>query len=92
MPKKFKRKDPFDDLDEAFKSEISSMKPLEINTRIAEWAKLAEAQTVAMRADEDLAQKRETVKLAAEPYRCSIKAARLQIAFAMRVLNDRDEA
>jgi hypothetical protein len=87
--KKYKKKDRFADLDEAFKSEVESMKVGEINAKIAEWAKTAEDQTTLMKADDDLAQKRETVKLAAEPYREAIKGARLRIAFSMRVLSDR---
>ena len=89
MAKKFKKKDRFDDLDEAFKSSVESMKAPEINAKIAEWAKLAEEQTNLMKLDDDLVQKREAAKLAAEPYRESIKMARLQIAFSMRVLRDR---
>jgi hypothetical protein len=89
MPKKFAKKDKFQDLDEGFKSGVQSMKIQEINNKIAEWAKLVEAQGAAMKADEDLAQKRETAKLAAEPYREDIKTAKLRIAYAMQVLGDR---
>ena len=84
-----KKKDQFEDLDEAFRAEISVMKAEEINSKIAQWAKEAELQTVQMKADADLAQKREAVKFAAEPYREAIKGARLRIAFGMRVLTDR---
>jgi len=83
------KKDRFEDLDDGFKSEVQSMKVPEINNRIAEWAKLVEATGTTMKADEDLAQKRESAKLAAEPYRQDIKMAKLRIAYAMQVLGDR---
>ena len=83
------KKDRFEDLDDGFKSEVQSMKVPEINNRIAEWAKLVEATGTTMKADEDLAQKREIAKLAAEPYREDIKTAKLRIAYAMQVLGDR---
>jgi hypothetical protein len=89
MARKMKQKDPFDDLDLAFKESIESMSPAEINSRIAEWAKNQEQTKAAMKDDEDLAQKREIVKLAAEPYRDAIKANSLRIAYSMRVLCDR---
>jgi len=83
------KKDRFEDLDDGFKSEVQSMKVPEINNKIAEWAKLVEATTSTMKADEDLAGKRESAKLAAEPYRQDIKMAKLRIAYAMQVLGDR---
>ena len=89
MPPIRKKKDKFDDLDEGFKSEIASMATGDINARIAEWAKLVEATTETMKADQDLEQRKEAVKIAAEPYRQDIKGARLRIAFAARVLQDR---
>lgn len=91
MAKKFskKPKDKFADLDDGFKSGVQSMKVQEINNRIAEWAKLVEATTTTMKADHDLAQKREAARLLAEPYRQDIKIAKLRIAYGMQVLADR---
>ena len=89
MRRSKEKKDKFQDLDDGFKSEVQSMKVQEINNRIAEWAKLVEATGETMKRDEDLAQRREAAKLAAEPYRQDIKMAKLRIAYGMQVLQDR---
>ena len=82
-------KDKFDALDGEFKASVSSMTKEEIDKRISDWAKADEQSKQAMKADDDLTAKKETVKLLATPYRETSKMARLRIAFGMQVLEER---
>jgi len=82
-------KDRFSVLEEDFKAEVEAMDKPTIDRKIADWAKLIEATTEAMKDDADLSDKREIARLACAPYYQDIKMAKLRIAFAIRILGDR---
>lgn len=88
-PKGAKNKVAFDDLSDEFKSAIVGSSREQIKNRIAEIA-MAEAENITTKAaDQDLADKKEQVKLAAEGYVTKTKEHKLKIAYAMQVLNDK---
>ncbi|MCK5611078.1 hypothetical protein KAR91_54900 [Candidatus Pacearchaeota archaeon] len=89
MAKAKKKKDKFSKLDDDFKAEIEALKKVDIDKRIAEWAKLIETTAEQMKADDDLTAKREAARFASAPYWEDIRMAKLRIAFGMRILMDR---
>ena len=84
-----KKKDRFSQLEPDFKAEIEVLDKKDIDTKIAGWAKLIEATSEEMKKDDELLAKRESARLACAPYYMDIKMAKLRIAFAMRILDDR---
>lgn len=88
-PKIKKKKDKFDVLEDDFKAEVETLGKKEIDAKIAEWAKLIELTGEQMKADHELAAKRESARLACAPYYEDIKMAKLRIAYTMRILSDR---
>lgn len=88
-PKGSKNKVAFDDLSEEFKTAIAQSSREEVKNRIAEIA-MAESNNQTMKAaDQDLADKKEQVKLAAEGYVGKTKDHKLKIAYMMQVIGDK---
>ncbi len=84
----FAKKDPFEDLDKDWMDSVSSEGVEAINKRIAELAKAQEENLAAMKADEDLAEKKEATKFASEGYRNATKGYKTRMKFIMQVLGD----
>lgn len=89
MPKSFGKKDPFEDLDEDFKTTIEALNEEEVRKRIAQVALDQESLMVAKKADLDLEKAKEVAKEAGAIYRDGTKVNKLKISFARQVLSDR---
>lgn len=86
------KKDKFADLPSEFKDAIVGCKDaVAIKARLAEVALAQEENKLAMKADEDLAQKKAEAKEAAAQYTEASKANNLKIQFCRRVLRDRGQ-
>lgn len=85
-------KDPFDALSEEFKDLMESASPEVLTDTIAKVAMADADLRKAQEEDEDLAAKKEQVKLASEPYREGFKLNRLKIKFMKQILEDKGKA
>lgn len=84
-----KNKDPFAELDPDFKNAVESMSEVELRHKIAEVA-MNEADNKRLeKEDQDLAEKKELVKSAAEQYRSATKANVLRIGYCKSILEAR---
>lgn len=91
-PKGSKNKSDFDLLSGDFKDGVAQSSPEQVRDRIAQIA-MDEANNQKLKADDqDLADKKEQVKLAAEGYVEATKQNKLKIKFAMQVLEDKGKA
>jgi hypothetical protein len=84
----YQKKDPFEGLDREWMDAVVGSSVDDINKRIAELAKAEEENKAAMKADEDLAEKKEAVKFASESYRENTKGYKLRMRWIMQVLAD----
>jgi hypothetical protein len=83
--------DKFQDLDNEFKDAVAAMATEDINKKISDVAKNQEAVDEAKKADPQLAEAKEAVKVAGAGYKEATKMNRLRIQYAMRVLGDRGQ-
>lgn len=89
MPRMPKVKDKFAELDSDWKDAVAQKDPDEIRDMIAQVA-LNELDNQKMRdEDQDLTEKREAAKYAAEQYKEATKHNKLRISFMKRVLDDK---
>jgi hypothetical protein len=86
------KKNPFEDLDPEFKETVEAMSDEDIKKKISEVAINEHENRSAMKADMDLAEKKEIAKLAGEQYAEATKANRLRISYAYAVLESRGKA
>lgn len=84
-----KKKSPFADLDNDFKTTIENMTEDEIRRKAAEIALNEHENREAKKKDLDLKQKQEAVKYAAAQYTENTKMNRLRIAYAHFILEAR---
>jgi hypothetical protein len=83
------RKDPFQDLDQAWKDAITGMSPDEIKKKVSEVAIELSRIIQAKKEDEDLKAKMIEAKEAGAVYRDGQKMALLRIKFAKQTLEDK---
>jgi hypothetical protein len=83
------KKDPWEDLDDEFKSTIDSSDEVSIRKKIAEVALNQSALTSAKELDQDLAEKKETYSEAGAVYRDGTKRHKLMIAYCREILNNK---
>lgn len=88
MPKK----DPFENLEEAFKDAVAGATVEELKSRFSEVAKNEEANKSAKKADPDLNRLVEQVKVASAGYAEVSKANRLKLKCIIRHLADKGDA
>ena len=86
-----KDKDPFADLDSEFRDSVATGDVAKIRDLIAQTALNQQALEQAQEDDEDLAEKKETVKYAMEPYNDGKRANKLKIKYCRQVLGDKGE-
>ncbi|MDE2103615.1 MAG: hypothetical protein KGL39_40630 [Patescibacteria group bacterium] len=91
MPRGRPRKDPFADVPKEWIDAVASASADDIRRRVAETALAEQSNLQAMRDDQDLAEKKEAVKLASEGYREATKVNTQKIRYAQQVLRDRGE-
>jgi hypothetical protein len=84
--------DPFAALPEEFRDQMASSSPEEIKAEIAKIAMADQDLRQAQKDDQDLADKKEQVKYANEPYKDGFKANRLRISYLKQVLEDKGKA
>ena len=86
------KKDPFAAIPEEWRDAVAASTVEQIDARIAELAKNEEENQNNKKEDEDLAEKKEAVKFAAEGYREATKMYKLKMKYVMRVLGDSGKA
>jgi hypothetical protein len=93
MAKGFKKtkKVPFSELPESFKDAMVSSSPEELQKQLADIHKDDERNLAAKKADQDLKEKQEQVKVAAQGYNDVTKLNKLKTAFIIQLLADRGE-
>lgn len=84
-----KKKGPFDSLDTEWKDRIASSDPLDIDTELANLAKLEVETQRAKEADMDLKSAKEDYDSIASPYQEDFKAFKLKKKFCVQVLGDK---
>lgn len=78
------KKDPFEDLPEDFKDAVTSASVNELKDKLSDVAKNEEANLAAKKADPDLAESKEAVKVASEGYREITKQNKLKRKFIIQ--------
>jgi hypothetical protein len=87
-----KKRAPFSDLPDEWKTEIDQSPVEAINTRIVELT-VAEVENVQAKVeDPDLKEKKEAVKFASEGYREATKGYKLRMRYILQVLEGRGKA
>ena len=87
--KNFQEKDKFHALEDEFKSAIMQSDETEIRVRISQVALNQAELDAAQKDDQDLAEKAEAYKTAAEVYREGRKVNKLKIQFCKQVLDSK---
>lgn len=85
----FPKKDKFDSLDGDFKDAIAQSSPEDIRKRVSEIALLECTTRAILKEDPDVQEAKEALKNLMEPYREDLKAFKLKIEYAKRVLDDK---
>lgn len=80
------KKDPFDKISPEFRNKVESSSIDEINLIISDVAKESEATSAAMKADPEVVQLKEDLKLATADYKDTIKRCKQELAFCMEIL------
>ena len=83
------KSDPFAFVPGDWKDAVDGSTPQQINDKIAHIAKQADALRVARKEDADLAERKEQVKVASEPYVEGAKRFQQMIAYGRQVLGDK---
>jgi hypothetical protein len=91
MPKQKGSSDPFEALSMAYKDEVGAADLNKLKQLLADVAKSEEANQAAMKADEELNQLKEKVKVATEGYSEVKKTNRLKTKFIIRALSDKGD-
>lgn len=86
------KKNPFEDLPEEWRDQITQSSPEAIDAEIVRLAKGEEENQAAKRLDRDLEEKKDAVKFASEGYRESTKGYKLRMKFIMQTLADKGKA
>jgi hypothetical protein len=89
--KKSSKKDKFEALSEDFKSAVGSSNLDELKVRLSDVTKTEEENQSAMKADEDLNNLKEQVKLASSGYRELTKLNKLKRFFIIQALADKGD-
>lgn len=87
-----KNKDPFAELPESFKDALATADVNQLKDKLAEVAKAQEANKSEMKADEDLNNLKEQVKVASSGYTEVTKSNKLKTKYVIRLLADKGDA
>jgi len=83
------KKDPFADLDDAFKAAVQESDDATIRTKITDAALFRVQVEEARKADVDLQMKKDVFHEADAPYKDDVKAANMKIQYCREVLKSR---
>jgi hypothetical protein len=83
------KKDKYADLSDEFKDAIAQGNPESIKQRVSSIAMQDVELRNAMKDDQDLADRKEQVAVASEPYREAFKMYKLQLEYCKKVLDDK---
>lgn len=89
MARGFTKKNPFADLDQEYKDNISNMDEVEMRKRIAEVALNEHENREAKKKDQDLKEKQSAAKFAGAQYMEATKMNKLRISYAHFILESR---
>jgi hypothetical protein len=88
--KGFKKKDKFENLDDTFKDAVDGMSTDEIRKRISDIAILDFEYKKLFKEDPEVLKARQALKDVSQDYRDDIKACKLQMEYAKKILDEKD--
>lgn len=92
MARPKKNKDPFAELPESFKDALATADEQQLKDKLSEVAKSQEDNKSAMKADKDLNDLKEKVKVASSGYTEVTKTNKLKTKFVIRLLADKGDS
>lgn len=84
-----KNKDPYKNLDPAFKNRVEAMSDNEIRAKVSEVALYRQARLESLKNDPEVEQAKDSLSLLTADYKADVKASDLKIRFAKEILERR---